>query len=72
MRKYLRLREIREDADLTQEEMANKLNIAQTQYSRYERGQNEPPVAFLKEFCKVTGVSADYILEIPKGLNWPR
>ena len=61
---YKRLRELREDNDLTQRELAKILNITQTQYFRYEQGYRDIPtemLAFLAKFYKTT---ADYILEL--------
>jgi len=69
---YPRLRELREDNDLTQREIALMLGMQQTQYIRYEQGQRDIPTAALRRLCLIYKVSADYILELPKGLDWPR
>lgn len=62
---YEILRELREDHDYTQNEIAQVLNTTQQVYSRYERGINELPVRHLKVLCQFYHVSADYILGLP-------
>lgn len=57
-----RIRELREDHDKTQTDIAKILGTSQTMYSRYERGINELPLRHLIELCKYYGKSADYIL----------
>ena len=57
-----RIRDLREDHDKTQREIADILGTSQTMYARYERGANEIPVRHLIMLCKYYGVSADYIL----------
>lgn len=59
-----RIRDLREDADLTQTKVAEYLGTSQTMYARYERGANEIPVRHIIKLCKYYGVSADYILGI--------
>ena len=57
-----RIRDLREDADKTQAEIAAVLGTSQTMYARYERGANELPIHHLITLCKYYHVSADYIL----------
>lgn len=57
-----RIRDLREDADLTQQQIADILGTSQTMYARYERGANELPIHHLLTLCKYYDVSADYIL----------
>lgn len=57
-----RLKDLREDNDWTQEEVANYLKLKREQYRRYENGINEIKVSFLIKVCKLYNVSADYIL----------
>ncbi len=57
-----RIRNLREDNDKTQQDIANYLKTSQTMYSRYERGENELPIHHLIALCRYYGVSADYIL----------
>lgn len=57
-----RIRNLREDHDRTQQEVASYLGTSQTMYSRYERGENELPIRHLLALCRYYNVSADYIL----------
>ncbi len=59
---YRRIRELREDRDLTQREMAKALNCSQQVYSNYELGQRDIPTDILIKLARFHGVSADYIL----------
>ncbi len=59
---YPRVRDLREDKDLTQEDMANNLNTYLTQYRRWETGETEIPTHIIKELCIFYNVSADYLL----------
>lgn len=64
-KKYLRrMRELREDNDYVQKQVAASLNIDQRVYSRYETGINSLPVALVYDLCEFYGVSADYLLGI--------
>ena len=60
---FRRLRELREDADLSQREVAALLGIQQTVYSRYERGFQAIPLEHLITLADYYRVSTDYILE---------
>lgn len=62
---------IRESKNITQKEMAEHLGIKQQQYARYEKGINVMPITYLKDICLFLGVSADYIVDLPKGLEYP-
>ena len=57
-----RIKELRQDNDLTQKEVAEILKIAQTTYSQYELYKRPMPIEYLMILCKFYGVSADYIL----------
>ena len=59
-----RIRNLREDSDKTQAEIAEVLGTSQTMYARYERGANEMPIRHLITLSKFYGVSTDYILGI--------
>ncbi len=61
---YPRIRNLREDADLTQKELAEKLGMSQTGYSKYETGENDIPTAILIKLREIYGVSIDYILGV--------
>lgn len=56
------IRELREDRDLKQAEIAAVLKTTQQVYSRYEKGINELPIRHLKTLCLYYNVRADYIL----------
>lgn len=72
MQYYERLKEAREDNDLTQKEVATLTGTTQQQLYKYENGIQDMTVPKLKKLCELYGVSADYILGLPKGLSWPR
>lgn len=57
-----RLRDLREDRDLTQKQLARHLNCSQVCYSRYELGQRDIPTDVLIKLFEFYGVSIDYIL----------
>ena len=59
---YEIIRELREDRDLSQQQIAEVLGTTQQVYSRYEKGINEIPVRHIITLCKFYKVSADYIL----------
>lgn len=64
-KKYLhRMKELREDHDYGQKQVAAVLQIDQRVYSRYETGANALPVAVVYGLCDFYGVSADYLLGI--------
>ncbi len=60
------IRDLREDHDKTQQEIADILGTSQTMYARYERGANEMPIRHLITLCKYYNVSADYVLGLEK------
>ena len=59
---YQRVRDLREDKDLKQQELAKLLNVSQTTYSRYESGALDIPTSALIKLSEFYGVSVDYIL----------
>ncbi len=59
---YRRIRELREDHDLTQKYMAEKLNCSQQVYSNYELGQRDIPTEILIRLAQFYQVSTDYLL----------
>ncbi|MBQ8716214.1 MAG: helix-turn-helix transcriptional regulator [Clostridia bacterium] len=61
---YRRIRDLREDHDLTQKEMAKNLNCSQQVYSNYELGQRDIPTDILIKLSSFYNVSVDYILGI--------
>lgn len=56
------MRDLREDNDKTQQEIADILGTSQTMYARYERGANELPIHHLLKLCDYYGVSSYYFL----------
>ncbi len=61
---YKRIRDLREDKDLTQKDIARALNCSQQVYSNYELGQRDIPTDILIKLSAFHGVSVDYLLEI--------
>ena len=59
---YLRLRDIREDKDLTQKELSQAINITQRSYSYYERGEHIIPPEILCRLADYYKTSVDYLL----------
>ncbi len=61
---YPRIRDLREDKDLTQKQVAEILNCSQQVYSNYELGQRDIPTDILIKLSRFYKVSTDYILGI--------
>ena len=59
---FIRIRNLREDNDLTQKEVADYLFCDQSLYSKYERGIREVPVSIIIKLAKFYKTSTDYIL----------
>lgn len=59
---YRRIKDLREDADLTQNDVGKAINISQRAYSYYENGQRLIPPTVLCSLADLYGVSVDYIL----------
>lgn len=59
---YPRLRDLREDGDLSQQQVAEYLGMKQPQYSRYERGLRDVPSDILIRLAGLYGTSVDYLL----------
>lgn len=60
---YKRIRDLREDRDLNQTQVANMLGMSQTGYSKYETGENDLPTGVLIKLAEFYGTSIDYLLE---------
>lgn len=72
MKYYQRLRDLREDHDLSQKQIAALLNTTQPQYTRYETGERELPMHHFITLAKYYNVSLDYlagIVNTPKTLD---
>ena len=59
---YPRLRDLREDKDLNQTEVAKMLGMSQTGYSKYETGENDIPTQILIKLARFYNTSVDYLL----------
>lgn len=60
----MRLKDLREDSDLTQQKIAEYLNIKQNIYCQYERGLRQIPIDLLVRLAEFYNVSVDYILNL--------
>lgn len=63
MKRYERIRALREDSDLTQAQVGRAINVPQRTYSYYESGQRMLPPTVLCALADLYGVSVDYLLE---------
>ena len=59
---YKRIRDLREDRDLTQRQIAQILGMSQTGYSKYETGENDIPTQILIKLADFYGTTTDYLL----------
>ena len=62
MKMFTRIKDLREDKDLTQTQIAKILGMSQTGYSKYETGENDLPSSILIKLADFYNVSVDYIL----------
>ena len=60
--KYNRIRDLREDKDLNQPQLAKMLGMSQTGYSKYETGENDIPTTVLIQLARFYNTSIDYLL----------
>ncbi|MBR4868136.1 MAG: helix-turn-helix transcriptional regulator [Clostridia bacterium] len=67
---YQRIRDLREDKDLTQQKMGEILSCSQRVYSNYERGELDIPTEILIKLADFHGVSVDYILNRTDVKKW--
>lgn len=61
---YQSLRDLREDADMNQTQVAKYLGMSQTGYSKYETGENDIPTQVLIRLSQLYHVSIDYLLGV--------
>lgn len=61
---YERIRNLREDKDLTQKQIGQLLNMSQTGYNQYEIGKNDIPTKILIELAQFYNTSIDYLLNL--------
>lgn len=66
---YERIRNLREDADLSQEKLARLLHINQATYSRYETGDLEIPVSSLIKLSEFYSTSVDYLVNLTDSME---
>ena len=59
---YSRIRDLREDRDMTQTQIAKMLGMSQTGYSKYETGENDIPTLILIKLARFYNTSIDYLL----------
>lgn len=70
---YVRIREFREDKNMTQTDIAKYLGMSQTGYSKYETGENDIPTAVLIALAQLHHTSVDYLLGLTDELKpYPR
>lgn len=70
---YKRIRDLREDRDLTQTQVAKMLKMSQTGYSKYETGENDIPTPVLISLARFYNTSVDYLLgETDKQERYPK
>lgn len=72
MEYHERIKNLRIDEDMTQQEIANLLKTEQSYYAKYENGKRPLPIDRLRELCVFYNVSADYILGLPEGMPYGR
>lgn len=61
---FQRIRNLREDKDLTQEQLARLLNVSQATYSRYEQGELDIPIQSLIKLAQYYSTSIDYLVNL--------
>ena len=66
-----KIRAFREDLDMNQTELGKAVNMTQRKISYIECGKYSPSIDDIRELCKYFRVSADYLLDIEKGLDYP-
>ena len=59
-----KIRNAREDLDLSQEEVARQIPMSQSGYSKIERNVQEPSLMQLRRICQILGISADFLLSL--------
>lgn len=66
-----RLNDLIEDGTISRKELAERIGVSSRQVTRWTSGEAEPGAMKIRAICEIYGVSADYILDLPKGLGWP-
>ena len=65
------IKQLRQEQKITQKDLANALGVTQRKISFMETGTTEPSLKDIKALCKYFNVSADYLLGLPKNMNYP-
>lgn len=61
-----KIKELRKELDLTQEELASKLSLSRQCISRWENNSNEPSINDIKNLCEILNTTSDYLLGLTK------
>lgn len=69
MDKLQRIKDLREDHDLTQQQLSDLLEMKQPQYARYETGETKIPVEVIIKLAEIYNVSTDYLLGLTNTPN---
>lgn len=64
------IQELRQQAHLTQQELAAQLHVTRQAVSRWERGETEPDLATIKRLARLLGVPVTLLLDLPEGGAW--
>lgn len=72
MQYYPRLRDLREDMDLTQDQLVKILKMHKTTYTNYEQGKREPPFELIIKLAKFYNVSIDYIAGLTDDMRYKK
>ncbi len=67
-----KIRELREEKELSQQDLGAKVGMTQRRVSYIENGKYEPSLDDIRELCWFFDVSADYLLGLPQKLKWPQ
>ena len=67
----IRIRNLREDSDMTQQQIADILGTSQTMYARYERGANQMPLHHIIKLAQFYNVSIDYLCGVTESKSYP-
>lgn len=65
-----KIKNLREDRDLTQGELGKQINMTQRKISYIENNKYEPGIEDIRAFCLFFSISADYLLDLPNGLKF--
>ena len=67
-----KVRDLREDADMNQSQLARNVGMTQRKISYIECGRNEPGIDDIIAICTFFKISSDYMLNLPNNLNYPK